>query len=106
VAKPEWGTKRICQSCATKFYDLGRSPITCPQCGAQFDPEALLKSRRGRSSPEIKAPKPEVAKKEPDKEEADLDASEDESLIEDTSDLGEGDEDMADVVVGADDEED
>ncbi|MEE9209178.1 MAG: TIGR02300 family protein, partial [Kiloniellales bacterium] len=46
VAKPEWGVKRICQSCAAKFYDLGRSPIACPQCGARFDPEALLKSRR------------------------------------------------------------
>jgi uncharacterized protein (TIGR02300 family) len=48
VAKPEWGVKRVCQSCATKFYDLGRSPIACPQCGARFDPEALLKSRHGR----------------------------------------------------------
>ena len=44
MAKPEWGIKRICQSCATKFYDLGRSPIACPQCGARFDPKALLKS--------------------------------------------------------------
>ncbi len=45
VAKPEWGVKRLCQSCETKFYDLGCSPIACPQCGARFDPEALLKSR-------------------------------------------------------------
>ncbi len=45
MAKPEWGVKRLCQSCETKFYDLGRSPIACPQCGARFDPEALLKSR-------------------------------------------------------------
>ncbi len=44
MAEPEWGIKRACQSCATKFYDLGRSPIACPQCGARFDPEALLKS--------------------------------------------------------------
>ncbi len=48
MAKPEWGVKRVCQSCATKFYDLGRSPIACPQCGARFDPEALLKSHPGR----------------------------------------------------------
>src|SRR3546814_5104407 len=25
VANPKWGTKRICQSCGTKFYDLTRS---------------------------------------------------------------------------------
>ena len=30
MAKPEWGIKRVCQSCATKFYDLGRSPIAYP----------------------------------------------------------------------------
>ena len=33
VAKPEWSVKRVCQSCATKFYGLGRSPIACPLCG-------------------------------------------------------------------------
>jgi uncharacterized protein (TIGR02300 family) len=57
VAKPEWGVKRVCQSCAAKFYDLGRSPITCPKCAAPFDPEALLKSRRSRPTP-AKAAKP------------------------------------------------
>ena len=35
MAKPEWGTKRICQSCGARFYDFGRSPITCPACGAE-----------------------------------------------------------------------
>ena len=36
MAKPELGTKRQCLSCAAKFYDLGRDPILCPKCGAQF----------------------------------------------------------------------
>lgn len=36
MAKPELGGKRLCQSCATKFYDLNRDPILCPKCGAQF----------------------------------------------------------------------
>ncbi|HVG81046.1 MAG TPA: FYDLN acid domain-containing protein, partial [Methylomirabilota bacterium] len=26
MAKPEWGTKRICHSCGTRFYDLLRDP--------------------------------------------------------------------------------
>ena len=26
------GTKRICQNCSAKFYDLSRSPIVCPRC--------------------------------------------------------------------------
>ncbi len=58
MAKPEWGVKRLCQGCATKFYDLGRSPIACPQCGARFDPEALLKSRRSRPTAAPKPAKP------------------------------------------------
>jgi uncharacterized protein (TIGR02300 family) len=26
------GTKRVCQNCGSKFYDLNRAPITCPIC--------------------------------------------------------------------------
>ena len=33
MAKPELGTKRLCGSCAAKFYDLSKDPITCPKCG-------------------------------------------------------------------------
>ena len=32
MAKPELGTKRLCGSCSTKFYDLNKSPIVCPKC--------------------------------------------------------------------------
>lgn len=41
MAKPELGTKRQCQSCGAKFYDLGRNPITCPKCSAVFTPVVL-----------------------------------------------------------------
>ena len=27
MAKPEWGKKRICPACNTKYYDLKKSPI-------------------------------------------------------------------------------
>ncbi|MCC7047942.1 MAG: TIGR02300 family protein, partial [Alphaproteobacteria bacterium] len=37
MAKPEWGVKRTCQSCAAVFYDLRRDPIICPKCGTQLD---------------------------------------------------------------------
>lgn len=30
------GTKRTCQSCDERFYDLERSPIICPLCGAKY----------------------------------------------------------------------
>ncbi len=44
MAKPELGAKRQCQSCATKFYDLNKSPIICPKCGAIFQVTALSRA--------------------------------------------------------------
>ena len=130
MAKPEWGTKRMCQACGAKFYDLRRSPIICPACGAEFDPEALLRSRRTRApgakeEEPKKAPKAVAASKTAEAEEAvdedfdadledeDLEDSEDlpeedadDDLIEDASELGEDDEDLSDVKVkDGDDEE-
>jgi len=49
MAKPELGTKRRCSACGLKFYDFKKSPILCPGCNHQFDPEQLLKSRKGRA---------------------------------------------------------
>ncbi len=34
MVKPAWGTKRTCQSCGAHFYDMHKSPIGCPKCGA------------------------------------------------------------------------
>src|SRR5271163_4386241 len=48
VAKPEWGTKRICPSCGTRYYDLLREHVICPKCSTPYDPEAFLKARRAR----------------------------------------------------------
>ena len=49
------GLKRICQSCGEKYYDLNKDPIICPNCGTEFDPEAVLSSRRGRVTEETAA---------------------------------------------------
>ena len=49
MAKPEWGLKRTCQVCGKKYYDLNKSPIICPSCGAEFDPNHYLKTKKGKS---------------------------------------------------------
>ena len=49
MANPEWGKKRICLACNTKYYDFNKSPIICPSCGTEFDPDKNLKSRNGKS---------------------------------------------------------
>jgi len=109
VAKPEWGTKRICQSCSAPFYDLQRDPIICPKCNAIFDPEAVLKSRKMRGIVEEVAekPKPKIEAEEIELEDEDEEVAadeEDDDILEDASDLG--DDDMSDVIDAADEEDD
>lgn len=104
MAKPEWGTKHVCQSCATVYYDMKKTPPTCPKCGTKFDPEALLKSRRGRTMPdEVKAVEEIEVVADEELEEADIEEAEDaddddEAVIEDASELGEDEDDVGLVV--------
>jgi uncharacterized protein (TIGR02300 family) len=110
VTKPEWGTKRTCQSCSAHFYDLRKDPIHCPKCGATYDPEAILKSRR--RAPEKVAPVPvkpvkPVAEELPDVEadaEAEESAEEADDVIEDTSELGEDDADIPETIEPSEEE--
>jgi uncharacterized protein (TIGR02300 family) len=50
VVKANWGTKRTCQSCSARFYDLNKGPIKCPKCGREHDREDFVKVRRGRGA--------------------------------------------------------
>ncbi len=118
AAKLEWGAKRTCLSCGARFYDMRREPITCPKCGTVFDPEAVFRPRRARSTDSAAAAKAAPKKKpavvveepEPDPkgelvkdagvEDAaadDDDDDDDKGLIEDTSDLGEDDDGLPPV---------
>jgi uncharacterized protein (TIGR02300 family) len=46
------GAKRTCQACEVRFYDLARSPIVCPMCGAHYAPPAEpIVQARERSVP-------------------------------------------------------
>ena len=80
VAKPELGVKRLCAHCGTKFYDLSRSPILCPKCGAVY--EIIAPVTRGRpdaarvASREAEAELPETPEAEfVSLEEADAEAA-------------------------------
>ena len=44
LAKPELGTKRQCQNCRTKFFDLNKVPIVCPKCGTGFQGAAPVRA--------------------------------------------------------------
>src|SRR5579871_5133644 len=107
VAKPEWGTKRICPSCGTRYYDLLRRPVICPKCATPFDPEAFLRSRRTRPAVPVEKELDTDVEVEDDaevvveEEEAlplEEAEEEDEELLEDASELGEDEDDMAEVI--------
>jgi uncharacterized protein (TIGR02300 family) len=109
MAKAELGLKRSCLSCGMKFYDFGRTPIICPGCQAEFDPESLVRSRRGRATAK---PAPKSAKAAPDagvienEAETEVDEIEDEAAAEGSDKAaGETDDDYeeADIDVSNDD---
>ena len=109
MVKPELGSKRICVACGAKFYDLRRTPVICPKCGAE-QPAEQPKLRRGGGTVEDKAKPKSAAVLEPVLEDADLDIvveDADDAVLEDADDL-EGEEDLAadiEVEPGAEDEE-
>jgi uncharacterized protein (TIGR02300 family) len=108
VIKPEWGTKRTCPKCSTRFYDLGSDePVTCINCGHAWTPEPILKSKQTLPF--------EIAKTESEKqagegaeaaEDLDLETVADEGEVsaDDEIDIG-GDDDLGDVDVDSGDEE-
>ena len=117
MAKPTLGQKRVCISCAAKFYDLNKTPILCPKCGTVYDASAVVKSRRARAIAEDKPAKKKVPKLAEVAEvdlpgvDADVDAvvaddEEEEGVIEDASELGEDEDDMAEVIENVDDDRD
>jgi len=57
MPKDEWGVKRLCPNCATRFYDLRHDPMACPNCGSIFTLDSLVATRG-------KAPRPEKVKPE------------------------------------------
>jgi uncharacterized protein (TIGR02300 family) len=102
MVKPEWGTKRTCPKCATRFYDLGKDdPVHCLECGNEWSPEPVLKSKQPLPF-DNQAEKKE--KQDEDLEAEELSVDEDEEVSADEEvDLDTGDDDLG--VAKADDDE-
>ena len=84
-----------------------KAPIICPNCATEFDPEQLLKSRKGRVS--SKSAAIEVVKKEKDEEDFQdntlLDESELSPDIDDVEDDGLPSDEDEFIAVSEDDDE-
>ena len=95
MVKPEWGTKRTCPKCSTRFYDLANdNPVHCITCDNEWVPEPVLKSKQPLAF-EVAAP----AAKEPAQDDElaaeDLAVDEDAEISADEEvDLDTGDDDI------------
>jgi uncharacterized protein (TIGR02300 family) len=105
MVKPEWGTKRTCPKCSTRFYDLGKDdPVHCIECGTDFMVEPVLKSKQPlafEAAPVAK--EPEKADEDLAAEELAIDEDEEVSADEEV-DLETGDDDLGVEAAGDDDE--
>ena len=104
MVKPEWGTKRTCPKCGTRFYDLTNDdPVTCIECGNEWTPEPVLKSKQ--PIPFEEAKKEEGKDTDSDLADDDLeDIDEDDDSPDNDVDLG-GDDDLG-VKTSDDDNDD
>ena len=93
------GAKRKCTSCSTLFFDFGKSPIICPNCGVTVSSLLTNVSKRGRppkinkdsnSSPEINENIDAAKEKNNVDSEVDVDVD---------LELDEGDEDSVEDVI-------
>ncbi|WP_199554107.1 FYDLN acid domain-containing protein [Sandaracinobacteroides hominis] len=99
MIKAEWGTKRQCPKCGTRFYDLqSDDPVTCIACGNAWVPEPILKSKQTLP---FEAAKAEESQAEPalETDDLDIDADSDEPSEDSDVDIGGDSDDIAEVVV-------
>jgi len=115
VTKAKLGNKLTCSNCGAKFYDLKKKQPVCPKCGEAYVVQKPKTRRASAPAEQTPAPAPAPAPDTTEKTEGedglitpeledelleDGDEGEDDSVIEDTSDIG-GDEDDIGEVIGA-----
>ncbi|MET0137132.1 MAG: TIGR02300 family protein [Sphingobium sp.] len=106
MVKPEWGSKRTCPKCATRFYDLGKDdPVTCIECSNQWTPEPVLKSKQPLPYEELPKKAAAAEKVEDDDLDLDIDVDDEEASPDNDVDLG-GDDDLGVDASDADGEDD
>lgn len=94
MIKAEWGTKRTCPKCGNRFYDLGQeAPVECIECGNQWTPEPVLKSKQPLPYEEVEKKKDDSDLGGDDDLDIDVDAVDGDNSPDNDVDLG-GDDDL------------
>ena len=116
MVKESWGAKRTCPKCETRFYDLNKDPLICPNCGNTFSLESLTEVFK--KSPKESAPKkektqatsPEVQEIEPEDiildDELDEDSNSNVDIEDDLLEEEEDDSNPMEVIADVPKEED
>lgn len=106
MPKEEWGTKRLCPHCATRFYDLNNDPMTCPACGGEMTVESLSEGRSKSLVSEKTSSREKKADVAEDRDDLDSESGDlDDDLLEDNDDDDEVSlDDIADVADEKDEE--
>ena len=109
VTKAKLGNKLTCSNCGAKFYDLKKKQPICPKCGEAYVVQKPKTRRAASSAGPPPAPAPDTTET-PEGEEGlitpelddelleDNDDSEEDSVIEDTSEIGGDEEDIGEVI--------
>ena len=113
MAKAEWGHKLTCHKCGVKYYDMTKKKVRCPECDSEYKAEKI-KPRRGMRTDNPKPTPKKTIKSDPEGEvinvdlddeilDAENDENQDNTIMEDTSDISGDDEDIEEVVGVVDD---
>ena len=95
MAKPEWGTKHLCTNCSARFYDMKRTPVSCPACGTKPKvPSSISAYSRTKTRPKPQATDTTTA----DAEDSIVDDGTDEDVLDDTTEVGGEKENVAEVL--------
>ncbi|MCP4393053.1 MAG: TIGR02300 family protein [Alphaproteobacteria bacterium] len=101
MTNPKLGIKRKCEECGARFYDLNKKDIICPKCNAVYQSEAKALNAASSAKNDLKKDEINIDDFDENLEINDAETDVDE-YIEDVSDLGSDDDDMAEIIENSD----
>jgi uncharacterized protein (TIGR02300 family) len=100
--KSHLGQKFTCDSCGARFYDLNKSPVTCPKCGAVKEQPKIIKNKKVEPTdvkeknniPDKKSEKMDSIAEIEDVDiiDSDVDSEEGDTILGDTNDISDDDD--------------
>ena len=90
------GSKHECFSCGTKFYDLGKSEVVCPKCGAN-QKDAVTADSAAASQSSRRRRKADLSKSLEVEDDEPIDIADDEMVGPELDDESSDDEEEEDV---------